>query len=320
MGHSVSTRHAAAGSMPPAGRTLAVSMVVLSSLVLAAAAALAVGAVPRAGGSCGGQQASEGKVMYNGICSPNDFPPYQNYSRQTPHPTYLDDPPAPINITVGRQLFVDSFLVGNTSGVVTNFHTATYYPKNPILSPDQPWEGTFALPYSGGVFWEDAEQRLALWYRCGTTYADQESVELVPDVTSTGVCLAYSTDGIHFEKPVFTDVDGPDCQQCNGTNMVRKVNFDGNTIWLDKKTTDPSERYKMASVDAREHFTAYTLLSSPDGRHWTTRVNRTGDIDDNSRIFYNPFRGSCPSRHSATPRSETLRVNVCVAVCGQPVK
>jgi hypothetical protein len=68
---------------------------------------------PRTGESCG-QHASEGTVTYNGICSPNNFPPYQNYSRsKVPHPTYLDRDNAPvsINISVGRQLFVDQFLV-----------------------------------------------------------------------------------------------------------------------------------------------------------------------------------------------------------------
>jgi hypothetical protein len=230
-----------------------------------------------------------GSVTYNGICVPNDFPPYQNYSRAISHPTYLEQPPTSVNITVGRQLFVDQFLIQNMSDTTQTFHAATYHQNNPVVKPDQSWEGTYALPYSGGVFWEDAEQRVALWYRCGSVYG-LDSDGLVPDITSTGVCVAYSHDGIHFKKPLFNDVGGADCQRCNGTNMVRRVNFDGNTIWLDKKTTDPSERYKMATIDQRENFTAYTLLQSPDGRHWTVRVNRTGDISDNSRIFYNPFR------------------------------
>jgi len=74
------------------------------------------------------------------------------------------------------------------------------------------------------------------------------------------------------------------------TNMVREVAFDGNTVWLDKNELNASRRYKMADVDAAEKYAAYTLLSSPDGIHWHTEINRTSTISDCSRIFYNPFR------------------------------
>jgi hypothetical protein len=51
----------------------------------------------------------DGTVAYNGICTPRDFPPRQNYSRKVPHPPYLDAPPAVINISLGRQLWVSTF-------------------------------------------------------------------------------------------------------------------------------------------------------------------------------------------------------------------
>ena len=93
--------------------------------------------------TCGGG----GTLSYNGICTPAQFPPRQNYSRVVPHPAYLSTPPAVINITIGRQLFVDDFLIHNASGVRTRFHTAKYYDHNPVLKPDQPWEGTIAMPF-----------------------------------------------------------------------------------------------------------------------------------------------------------------------------
>ena len=84
----------------------------------------------------------EGHVAtYNGICLPATFPPRQNYSRNVPHPPYLHQPPPLVNITVGRQLFVDDFLVQNMSASIKRtFHTAEYYEGNPVLVPDQPWE------------------------------------------------------------------------------------------------------------------------------------------------------------------------------------
>ena len=79
---------------------------------------------------------------YNGICLPTQFPPRQNYSRDVPQPPYLKHPPPLINITIGRQLFVDDFLVQNMSSLSRTFHTAQYYEDNPVLVPDQKWEVT----------------------------------------------------------------------------------------------------------------------------------------------------------------------------------
>ena len=239
------------------------------------------------GDTCG----PAGKISYNGICAPDAFPTYQNYSRHILHPTYLSTPPSSINITLGRQLFVDTFLIENMTNAAQTFHSATYHHDNPVVKPDKPWEGTFACGYSGGVFFDDEQQRVALWYKCGTKFTlESDEVLLESQGSVSGVCVAYSKDGIHFEKPVLTDVGRADCKNCNATNMVRQVNFDGNTIWLDKKTSDPSERFLMASVDELQQFSHYTLLSSPDGIHWHIKVNRSGEICDNSRIFYNPFR------------------------------
>ena len=114
----------------------------LELLAVGVASAVAPAATTLA---CGGG----GTLSYNGICTPARFPPRKNYSRAVPHPDYLSSPPPFINVTVGRQLFVDDFLIQNSSGVSTRFYTAKYYDKNPVLKPDQPWEGTVAMPFSG---------------------------------------------------------------------------------------------------------------------------------------------------------------------------
>lgn len=201
---------------------------------------------PQGAGSSGSTVSPcDGVVSYNGICTPATFPPRQNYSRAVPHPPYLTAPPSVINITVGRQLFVDSFLIANTSGVSQLFHAATYFHGNPVLKPDQPWEGTFAMPFSGGVWWEDKEDRLALWYRCGGGYAsgteETETNGARSGPTSTGTCLAYSVDGIHFTKPLQNVVPL--------TNFVRQVAFDGNTVWLDRVRL---HKRSLPEADSRE--------------------------------------------------------------------
>src|ERR1043165_510213 len=84
------------------------------------------------------QPAPVGEVFYNGIQLPATWPP-QNLSL-TPDPTpppYLLSPPAVILIDVGRQLFVDDFLIEHTT-LKRTFHTTEYHPATPVLIPDRP--------------------------------------------------------------------------------------------------------------------------------------------------------------------------------------
>ena len=85
-----------------------------------------------------------------------------------------------------------------------------YHPDNPVIVPDREWEGTFAMPFSGGAFWQDNESRIALWYRCGGGYALQggHGRDRVASnghavgtgehqgPNTTGTCLAFSSDGV----------------------------------------------------------------------------------------------------------------------------
>ena len=74
-------------------------------------------------------------------------------------PFYLSDKPSVINISVGRQLFVDNFLIESTN-LKRTFYYPEYYSGNPILTPEQDWEKTgtkgaaFAAPFSYGVWYD----------------------------------------------------------------------------------------------------------------------------------------------------------------------
>jgi hypothetical protein len=48
-------------------------------------------------------------------------------------------PPDVIPIDVGRQLFVDDFLIEDTT-LARRFHRAEYYSGNPVLWPNTRWE------------------------------------------------------------------------------------------------------------------------------------------------------------------------------------
>lgn len=215
---------------------------------------------------------AQGEILYNGIVLPGEWPPrYPLPDKREAMPVpYLENKPAVIPVNVGRQLFVDDFLIDSTD-LVRSCHQADMYPGNPVLQGDLPWEtnnGTpYADPFSGGVWYDELQGLFKMWYRTGEA-----------NLTS----YAESTDGIHWTKPML-DVKP-------GTNAVLDEPHDNQSVWLDKQEKDLSRRYKMVDVNtARDCF--FYLRYSPDGIHWSDTVaTSSGRIQDRSTVSYNPFR------------------------------
>ena len=220
--------------------------------------------------------AAAGETLYNGIRLGDPWPPQWRYPDEHPTlPPYLADRPAVVPIDVGRQLLVDDFLIEHTN-MSRTFHTAVYHPASPVLKPERDWEiyddvaartnkpyNPTAMVFSDGVFFDPTDRIFKMWYMAG--YGGD-------------TCLAFSHDGIRWERPSFDHVR-------KGSNLVLKHPRDSNTIWLDQFAADPSQRYKMAYW----HDFTMTLMTSPDGIHWT-EVGRTGRAGDRSTFFFNPFR------------------------------
>jgi hypothetical protein len=204
---------------------------------------------------------------YNGIVLPSGWPPrWSSLPRQPVTPPYLQSPPEVIPIDLGRQLFVDDFLVESTD-LKRTFHHATWHEHQPVLRPDRPWEARTepnpcAMVFSDGVFYDPRDRLFKMWYMAGYT---------------AGTAYATSIDGIHWEKPVL-DV-------FPGTNLVQQGNRDSSTIWLDLLTADPKRRWKMAYWTGG----SLRLTESPDGIHWQEPVT-SGGAGDRTTFFYNPFQ------------------------------
>jgi hypothetical protein len=237
---------------------------------LAGAAGVAIGA------RAGAQPARE--ILYNGIVLPQPWPPRrQHLSASAARPPYLASPPDVINIDVGRQLFVDDFLIEESS-LYRAIHSAAYHPANPVLEPERPWEiddpysamtktppSAAAMVYSDGVFFDPSERIFKMWYMAG--YQQHTA-------------LAVSSDGINWMRrnaPVIP-----------GTNIVRKHRRDSTTVWLDLPDPDASARYKMAWTDLAGGA-QLRLSTSADGVHWVDR-GIAGPAADRTTCFYNPFR------------------------------
>jgi hypothetical protein len=202
-----------------------------------------------------------------------------------------DAPAGPESIDVGRQLFVDDYLVERNT-LQRSFHKPRNHPASPVLKPETAVEMNggimpAAAPFSDGVWYDPKDRLYKIWYIAG--YDD-------------GFGYAVSEDGIHWKRP--------DLDVVPGTNRVMKPirNYmrNGTTVWLDHDAKDPNERFKMFAYIQRgtgswprkqpdeplakgERMASGNVFTSPDGIHWTKRAV-TGPCGDNSGFFYNPFR------------------------------
>ena len=217
------------------------------------------------------------ETLYNGIVLADPWPPRRaRLSADPQRPPYLASPPAVIPIDVGRQLFVDDFLIEESS-LFRAFHQADYHTGNPVLSPERDWErrdpyskltGTppspSAMVFSDGVFFDPADRLFKMWYMAG--YQQHTA-------------LATSRDGVRWDRPALDVVPG--------TNIVSSQPRDSNTVWLDLEAANPAERFKMAGYDLKTK--TLRLHLSRDGVHWR-EVGQSGPCGDRSTCFRNPFR------------------------------
>jgi len=212
------------------------------------------------------------ETLHNGITLPDEWPPrigkeaLQNGDVMAV--PYLAQPPDVIPIDVGRQLFVDDFLIEGTT-LKRTFHVADFYDRNPVVKPDKRWEVTHvphtAMAFSDGVWYDPKDKLFKMWYMSGY-------------MGSTA--LATSEDGLQWRKPAYDVMPH--------TNVVCLTGHrDSSSLWLDHEATDPARRFVMFQFH-RDSWLAAIHVSA-DGVHWDL-ATWCGKSGDRSTIFYNPFR------------------------------
>lgn len=192
-------------------------------------------------------------------------------------------PAGPISIDVGRQLFVDDYLIAETS-LKRTFHQAKVH-DGPVLRAETELEtrrGTAegAVLFDGGVWFDPQDQLFKMWYAAG--FRD-------------GIALATSTDGLHWQRPSL-DVEP-------GTNRVLPFHkgwkLTGFSVALDPYTSDARQRFKMLAYHRyKDRFPGDKGDSSPrakmyvssDGVHWNEPKLVGCEVGDNASMFYDPFR------------------------------
>jgi len=219
------------------------------------------------------QGAVKTERLYNNIELPVDPEDRANMAAygNSPLPVpYLKHPPAVINAEIGRQLFVDDFLIDSTT-MTRTWHKAAKDPRNPVMKPETPLEMglphktcPMAAPFSGGVWYDGADGLFKMWYCAG--WFD-------------GTGYAYSTNGVDWIRP--------ELKAEKGTNRVipYKGRRDSASVVLDPDAPD-GYRFKML-VWSRPQGGEYFL--SRNGTDWGDPIPNTSK-GDRSTIHYNPFR------------------------------
>ena len=188
---------------------------------------------------------------------------------------------APIDINVGRQLFVDDYLVEKSDGVVRHWNkpvkidTPFVWPGAGMKSfrttrstPEDP-DINLTCATDGGLWWDPVKKCFRLWYQadwCGN------------------ICYAESKDGIVWNYP--------DLGIVPGTNRL----FEHDNI--DSWNVTPNYAAANPYADWKLHISEPHVSPGSDDRLWTSEdgihfkdLGRAGISGDRSTSYYDPFRG-----------------------------
>lgn len=219
---------------------------------------------------------NDGEILYNNIQLPGKWPPkHLDPNSYEPMPVpYLEHPPEVIDISVGRQLFVDDFLIEKTT-LTRRWHTAKKDARNPVFSATTDVERKNGVCYTGngGVFYDPAQQLLKMWYSAG---------EL-----DGALACATSRDGVNWIRPDLGLPAGGNLILPRGGRTPGDHAGGDNCLWLDTLTDDPAGRLKF--LTQRSSRDPHWLATSADGREWSSPVP-AGKAGDYCSFFHNPFR------------------------------
>lgn len=219
-------------------------------------------------------RSQDGELLYNGIRLSAPWPPKIEWESDEPIPVpYLLNPPEVIKINVGRQLFVDDFLIESVDGLTKEFHYPEKLNVNPVLKPETsletggPHKNPVAAPKSGGLWWNPEKGIFELWYEAGWLNT---------------LAYATSSNGVTWNRPPLGI--SPPSNQVLATGIAP----DSVTVVKDYHTTDQNQRFKLFLRSPGCPRVARGFVSG-DGKNFTEVVSG-GLCGDRSTMFYNPFR------------------------------
>lgn len=130
--------------------------------------------------------------------------------------------PAPIVLRDLPLLFADDSGIATKNGVKRTVHPAKIR-KEPVLEPDQPWEGQRVYVF-GSVYMDETTNRMRLWYLAFPDY----------------VLHATSVDGVRWVKE---PLGLHDYKKSTANNIVHRLHSP--SVQFDAGEKDPEKRFKM---------------------------------------------------------------------------
>ena len=237
-------------------------------------------------------------VQPSGITLTSPWPPnnlttatfYSNPPQRTRPPPYLKSPPRTVCLGVGRQLFIDNYLIDSRRTTLRkSWHEATVL-RLDAITPDRAWEvgggaRRTARPFGGASLLDPRDQTVRLFYRCGWRG------------TTGKTCVALSKDGLRFTKPDLSKgarIEKGLRSDHSHSNVVLESKFvEAFEVAYDFLATPP--RYWALRMEYMTHGTRvlpYVPYESSDGLHWRKQRNETARLvmADRSTFFLNPLR------------------------------
>lgn len=241
--------------------------------------------------------------LYNAIELPLPWPPRDLDPISTePMPVpYLRQKPRVVPIDIGRQLFVDDFLIESTT-LHRTFHQARKDERNPVfraetereLGPSTQGErGEEATTFlgQGGVFYDPGAHHFKMFYVAG--WRGPLSLATSPDLKQWTRHGPLLPEGLRWTGPRLATGGSDNC------------------VWLDLNAPHPSERIKFLTCwlhvprDQRPAGFHHSLHVS-DGTTWSEGIPTTVAADDYCSFFFNPFRNKwCFSIKQGTARGRS---------------
>jgi len=225
--------------------------------------------------------------LYNGIELPDVWPPRfgDPASVEPMDVPYLRRPPRVIPIDVGRQLFVDNFLIESTD-LERVFHQAEKFAGNPVFTAETAIEKSRnCVVYlgQGGVFFDPTEQLFKMFYTAG--WRGPLALATSPDMK----IWSRPELGLHGGNVLLPE--GMTWDTGSGSTAGSD-----NSLWYDVTVADPQEviKYLTCWMHAPKGQSARTpthSLQQSDGVVWSKPVACNRPAGDYCSFFYNPFRG-----------------------------
>ena len=170
----------------------------------------------------------------------------------------------PVKIDTQRQLFVDDYLIADSSNLTRRLHQPERHSANPVLRlREKPWEQGFG--HSVFVMRDEKSGKFRMWYNLRHFVQDENGLRY-----RGPTCYAESADGIRWIKPELGVFKYGDDKNNNIT--LPQGTIDG--LFYEPDEPDENRRYKALvwhdPGDQKEYAPreGFYLYWSPDGIHW----------------------------------------------------